>query len=84
MEYSKSTDFNISYDMLGNETNLTSIYPMLNVYETVIASILTIFTISSCISNFIIVFVYMSVVNAMPNPYAKMLHATTCRTLILL
>jgi hypothetical protein len=32
---------------------------MLNVYETVIASILTIFTISSCISNFIIVFVYM-------------------------
>lgn len=59
MEYSKSTDFNLSYDMLGNETNLASIYPMLDVYETVIASILTTFTISSCISNFIIVFVFM-------------------------
>ena len=45
--------------MLGNETNMTSVNPMLEIYETVIASILTILTVSSCVSNLVMIIVFI-------------------------
>lgn len=59
MEYVGNMTFNFTAAILGNGTNETTLCKQLQMYETVIASTLTILTVLSCISNLVIIIVFI-------------------------